>query len=142
MSKAKEHADREEDLVVFRTRPLMGAWTLAHAGVVCDAYQCKAVGDDAISFCQRFSIAQPLRFSTKLYGTEGALTCCRFWCQKLSFLFRLWLDSRASEFPFPDDVLESWHEPPEFEELVRSVPAPAAQARFESLRALRPLRPA
>ena len=77
MQKHKAAVD-EEDFVCFRTRPLMGKWTLHHLGVVCDAYQCRAVGAEALEFCRIHDIQQPLRFSTNLYSEEGALVCCRY----------------------------------------------------------------
>jgi hypothetical protein len=140
MEKAKS-AVGEDDLVLFRTRPLMGKWTLLNTGVVCDAYQCRAVGLEAVAFCQLFQIQQPLRFSTNLYGSEGALVCCRYWCLKLSFCYRLWLDAGASGFPFSDEVLGTWREPEEFARLIGDNRTAAAQARFAWLRSLRPLRP-
>ena len=38
MEQAKE-AVGDDDPVLFRTKPLMGRWTLHHIGVACDAYQ-------------------------------------------------------------------------------------------------------
>ena len=142
MAVAKKAADEVEESLFFRTRPLMGRWTMEHAGVACDAYQSRAVGEEAIAFCVHFSLLQPVRFSTLLYGVPGALTCCRFWCSKMTFCFRLWMDSAAEGFPFSEEAMAAWREPVEFEQLVRLVTAPAAQARFASLRALQPCRPA
>lgn len=140
MAEAKD-AVGDEDLLLFRTRPLMGKWTLRHTGVVCDAYQCRAVGEDAELFCLRFNISQPLRFSTMLYGKEGALTCCRYWCAKVSYFYQVYMDAGATGFPFGDDTVNAWREPEAFSALVRALPVQAAQARFESLRSLRPLAP-
>lgn len=141
MGEAKEAVGEQESLM-FQSRPLMGKWTLAHTGVVCDAYQARAVGDHAIQFCVEFGIQQPVRFSTQLYGQEGALTLCRYWCSKLSFFFKEWVDAGASGFPFDDNLLRSFHEPDAFGALVRAITAPVAQSRFAALRALRPSAPA
>lgn len=141
MRKAKD-AVGDEAMCCFRTRPLMGKWTLLNTGIVCDAYQCRAVGDEAVEFALTFGIQQPLRFATSLYGPEGALTCCRYWCAKLSFFYQLWLDSGACGFPFTDEALRTWQEPEAFSALARACTAPDAQARFAFLRGLRPSTPA
>lgn len=42
MAEAKDAANEADENPLFRTRPLMGKWTLEHTGMVCDAYQCRA----------------------------------------------------------------------------------------------------
>jgi hypothetical protein len=142
MQGARDAAGADES-VLFRTRPLMGRWTLAHVGQVCDAYQCRAVGQDAIAFCTTHGIAQPLRFSTTLYGREGAVACCQYWCKKMSFFYRLWLLAGAGDaFPFSEEALGAWVEPDSFRETVENIRGDFAQSRFASLRNLRPNKPA
>ena len=97
---------------------------------------------DAVPFCVRYGIQQAVRFSTELYGSEGAATCSNYWCRKMSCFFQLWVDSGAADYPFTDEDVRAWEEPREFTDLVAAVTARAAQTRFAQLRALRPRVPA
>ena len=96
---------------------------------------------DAVPFCVRYGIQQAVRFSTVLYGSEGAATCSNYWCRKLSVFLQLWVDSGAADYPFTDEDVRAWEEPREFTDLVAAVTARAAQTRFAQLRSCAPCAP-
>ena len=76
----------------------------------------KAVLKEAADFCAAYGMQTAMRFEVSLYGRERALFCGRYWCNKMTHYYRLWVDLGAPvpyEFTAADHAL--WKDPDYFE---------------------------
>ena len=74
-----------------------------------------------------------------LYGHEGALVCAAFGSQKVGLLYDILADAGSpTEYRYDAGDIALFNEPEEFTKLTSTCTKPAAQKRFEQLRALRP----
>ena len=81
---AKATAEAKADhLGSFRVHSLGGPWTKAHLGVAMDAWEGRAVGQDAIAWCTKYKLHICMRFNVNLYEHDGALIAARFFTQKM-----------------------------------------------------------
>ena len=95
----------------FSIRMLKGLWTFQHKGVCFDAAQGRALGGEALKWCERYQCQTSMRFSTIDCGEHDAIVLAQSWCHKMQYLFDLWMSSADANFEYTQAHLDNWEVP-------------------------------
>ena len=122
----------------FKTKPLIGKWTLKHKGIAQDAVAGVASGFLATSFCRNRGEQLMMRFDLSAHG--GAANCgilARAFCHRMQHFFNAELsDPRIAGKPFPDAVIDAYKEPSEF---IKFAATPLLEQTAKRIKAIRGL---
>ena len=111
-------ADVNPGRAFFKLAPLKGNWTIANKGTTCDAIQGKASGKKAEAWCAKYSMTKSARFECHMYGVNEATTMATAWCDKMGYMYGVWLMSEDPEYSYSAEDLSAWEAPRAFAELM------------------------
>ena len=135
-------AHAEVEMCHFRTEIRGGKWTLTNRNVPFDCVIAKAASASAQGFYKRYALPVMGSWAYSRYGYVGASMLADAWLHRLSYLFRVFVESGSDEYVFGDDDVNNYVEEDKFQEFVSSLPEGSnALSRAAQLRSLKPSRP-
>ena len=135
--RAELHGDPTAATDSFRLSVLGGPGTLRATGKEYDAYQGRAAGREAESFCALYGLQKTSRYSTGLFGDAKASLLGRTWCAKMQHYFDVWRTNGGGAYVFTAADVAAFQEPGEMARWYDSEAGPH-RARIDALRKLKP----
>lgn len=112
-----------------------GSWTHERHGVAFDSYRAQARSGLPARFCEVHRLGKTATFSIGRFGESACDLLCRLWCDRMSFLYSVWCAASSdARSEFTSEVLATYREPPEAEEVRRRGNAAAVERADQVLR--------